>query len=177
MAVIDTVTSPTGEKINIVDQQSAGFNSLDAESFLKMLIVQLQNQDPTEPVSNEALLSQLSEMRSLQGGIELQETLKSVTDTQAAAAKTSFASSAAALIGRYVEADITVTKIDPVTNEEYETTQSVSGKVERAILKGDKAYVIVDGKEVQISDIRSVSNEVVDEAETDDSENSNETDS
>jgi len=161
MAVIDTVTSPTGEKINIVDKQSAGFNALDAEAFLKMLIVQLQNQDPTEPVSNEALLSQLSEMRSLQGGIELQETLKTVTDTQAAAAKTSFASSAAALIGRFIKADIEVTSVDPVTNRQTTTTQTVSGKVDKAILKEGKAYVVVGGKEVPIDKISSVSNEAL----------------
>ena len=143
MAVIETVTSPTGQKIDIVDKNSQGFNALDSESFMKLLITQLQNQDPTEPTSNEALLTQLSQMRSLQASVELEDTIKQLTDNQSSAATAAFASSSASLIGRIVTA----------TNEQGET---IEGEVDRAILRDGKAFVGIGDSEVPIENITSV---------------------
>jgi flagellar basal-body rod modification protein FlgD len=49
---------------------------LKAEDFIKMMITQLQNQDPMEPAKNEELLAQMSQIGQLQSATLLQESLK-----------------------------------------------------------------------------------------------------
>lgn len=129
--------SPTGEQIPIVDASETGFSALTAEDFLRLLIVQLQNQDPTEPTSNEELLGQLSQMQSLQSNLDLSETLENLTSAQLSSA---FTSSAGALIGKQIEA----------TDENGEP---VSGIAERAILREGKTYIGVGDIEVPIENI------------------------
>ncbi len=51
---------------------------LKAEDFIKMMITQLQNQDPMEPAKNSELLAQMSQIGSLQSSTMLQESLKSI---------------------------------------------------------------------------------------------------
>ena len=43
-----------------------------------MMVTQLQNQDPTEPTKNEALLAQMSQIGQLQSSQDLQTSLKSL---------------------------------------------------------------------------------------------------
>jgi len=74
----------------IVNKDQTGFNALTSETFLKLLITQLQNQDPTAPVGNEELLQQLSSMRSLQSNIELSDTLKDLNTNQQITSGASF---------------------------------------------------------------------------------------
>src|SRR3712207_7626159 len=45
-------------------------------SFIKMMITQLQHQDPMQPAKNEELLAQMSQIGQLQSATSLQETLK-----------------------------------------------------------------------------------------------------
>lgn len=69
---------------------NSDMNSLTSNDFMKLLITQLQNQDPTQPVSNSELLGQLSQMRSLQSNIELSNTLKSFNTTNQISSAASF---------------------------------------------------------------------------------------
>jgi flagellar basal-body rod modification protein FlgD len=69
---------------------------LETEDFIKMMITQLQNQDPMEPAKNQELLAQMSQIGQLQSATSLQESLKGmVTQNQIG--------SAAALIGKNVQ--------------------------------------------------------------------------
>ena len=69
---------------------------LKTEDFIKMMITQLQNQDPMEPAKNQDLLAQMSQIGQLQSATTLQESLKGmVTQNQIGAA--------AALIGKTVQ--------------------------------------------------------------------------
>ena len=49
---------------------------LKAEDFIKMMITQLQHQDPMEPAKNEELLAQMSQIGQLQSSTMMQESLK-----------------------------------------------------------------------------------------------------
>jgi flagellar basal-body rod modification protein FlgD len=135
---IPSLSSSSGPQT--VARESTGFNALSAEDFLKMMIVQLQNQDPLEPTGNEELLNQISQMRSLQSSIELSEALKSVTSQQKL-------SSAASLIGKSVTGTITL-------GDGTETT--LEGIVERAFLKGGEAFVGLPDGELAVENISSV---------------------
>jgi flagellar basal-body rod modification protein FlgD len=49
---------------------------LKTDDFIKMMITQLQNQDPTDPVKNQDLLAQMSQIGQLQSSEDLQTSLK-----------------------------------------------------------------------------------------------------
>src|SRR5436305_11238436 len=70
--------------------------SLKAEDFIKMMVTQLQQQDPTEPAKNDQLLAQMSQIGQLQASTQLQDSLKGlVLQNQI--------SSAATMIGKTVQ--------------------------------------------------------------------------
>jgi len=52
--------------------------ALKPEDFIKMMITQLQNQDPLQPAKNEELLAQMSQIGQLQSSTDLQTSLKSM---------------------------------------------------------------------------------------------------
>jgi flagellar basal-body rod modification protein FlgD len=56
-----------------------GAFDLKPADFIKMMITQLQNQDPTQPVKNEELLAQMSQISQLQSSTTLTSTLQGVT--------------------------------------------------------------------------------------------------
>src|SRR3954464_7952440 len=49
---------------------------LKTEDFIKMMVTQLQNQDPLEPAKNQELLAQMSQIGQLQSANSLQDSLK-----------------------------------------------------------------------------------------------------
>ena len=52
---------------------------LKTDDFIKMMITQLQYQDPMEPAKNQELLAQMSQIGQLQSNTAMQETLKGIT--------------------------------------------------------------------------------------------------
>ena len=54
-------------------------NQLKTDDFIKMMLTQLQNQDPLEPAKNQELLAQMSQIGQLQTSNQLQDTLKGLT--------------------------------------------------------------------------------------------------
>ena len=69
---------------------------LKTEDFIKMMVTQLQNQDPMEPAKNQELLAQMSQIGQLQSANSLQDSLKGmVLQNQIG--------SASALIGKTVQ--------------------------------------------------------------------------
>jgi len=77
-----------------------GLSSIEPGDFMKILIKQLQYQDPFEPVDNEKMLAQISEIRNMELSATLTESLKSLTEQQRFG-------SAAALIGKRVTGVVT----------------------------------------------------------------------
>ncbi len=114
----------------------SSFSTLDSQAFIRLLIAQLQNQDPTEPLGNEELLSQISMMQGLQSDVELAAVLKSFSTSQQL-------SQAATLIGK----SVTGTSL---------SNQEVTGIVERAFVKEGEAFVAIGGEEIPINNVTSV---------------------
>jgi len=70
----DMITSVTpNASPNQVKSKSLG---LKTEDFIKMMVTQLQNQDPLEPAKNQELLAQMSQIGQLESQTQLQESLK-----------------------------------------------------------------------------------------------------
>ncbi len=138
----DSVTyTPGGQPIKIVDPSETGFNAMNAESFLKLLITQLQNQDPSAPMSNEELLGQISTMRDLQSSIELSDTLDSLAASQTSSSQTQLAAS---LIGKEL-----VAYVDDGT--------LIPGVAESAVIEDGQAFVKVSGLKIPVDNVVSIS--------------------
>lgn len=132
--VVDAIGGGTATPV--VEPDKTGFNGLTADDFMKMLITQLQNQDPLEPMGNDEILNQISTMRGLQSNIELGDAMKAITSNQQLA-------TAAGFIGR------SVTGTDS-------TNQPVTGIASRALLRDGKAYVAVGEVEIPLANVTGV---------------------
>ncbi len=73
------------------------WNDVSLESFIKLLVVELQHQDPLDPMNNQEILEQMSQIREIESNQRLTETLESMMLGQTV-------STAAALLGRTVSA-------------------------------------------------------------------------
>ena len=123
-------------EIQVVEKDQTGFAGLTAETFMKLLITELQNQDPLSPVQSQDMLNQLAMMRNLQANIELADALESITSNQQL-------STAAAFIGKQI------------TGKDLDQNE-VDGVVDRAFLRDNKAYVGMGDVEVPLSQVFSV---------------------
>lgn len=68
-------TAALGASSSASSSSSGGLNSLNTGDFIKMMLTQLQNQDPLQPESNDQLMSQMSQIGQLQSNSQLQTTL------------------------------------------------------------------------------------------------------
>ncbi|MEZ6046919.1 MAG: flagellar hook capping FlgD N-terminal domain-containing protein [Planctomycetaceae bacterium] len=125
---VGATSNTTNAGNQFVDKADTGFNGLKPEDFLLMLITQLQNQDPTQPTSNEELLSQLSMMQSLTSSRDLADTIEELNTTQQQAVESQKLTNAAGLIGKQI------TGIN-------ESGFTVSGLVDRAFMNEGEAYL------------------------------------
>ena len=135
---VDGVNGTNSTSNNSTDEtKQQGFAGLNSDTFLKLLMVQLQNQDPLNPTSNEDLLNQLSAMRSLQANIEITDTLNSITSNQQLA-------TAAGFLGKTVLAS-------------DEDGEDVTGVVTSAYTREGVSYLGINGQvEVRLSDVQAV---------------------
>lgn len=143
MASVSEVQAMIAErdKIKVVDRDKIGFSGMTSEDFMKLLVTQLQNQDPSNPMDSDQLLNQVSQMRSLQANLELESALKGLTLSQQL-------SSASDLIGK------TVTAVTGDQNVE------VTGAVESVLVKDGKTLLRVDGQNIPMDDVTNISPEV-----------------
>ncbi|HET6423835.1 MAG TPA: flagellar hook capping FlgD N-terminal domain-containing protein [Planctomycetaceae bacterium] len=139
MATISEIEAQAAKQnaIKFVDRDKIGFSGMTSEDFMKLLITQLQNQDPSNPMDSDQLLNQVSQMRSLQANLELESAMKGLTLSQQL-------SSASNLIGKTITA---------VTGDQDVT---VKGEVESVLVKDGKTLLRVDGQNIPMDDITGV---------------------
>ena len=118
------------------DIESGGLAAVTADDFMTLLITQLQYQDPTEPMTNDEILSQVSQMQQMQASVELTDVLEGLSSGQGL-------TSASSLIGR------------AIVGRDSEGSV-VEGTVDRALIRGGSAVVSVGGTEVALDKIDSV---------------------
>lgn len=85
------------------DATTAGANDgVSKDAFLKLLVAQLKNQDPSSPVDNGQFISQLASFQSLEGQLQSNATLGQLVDLQRSQVALQGLSQAATLVGRTV---------------------------------------------------------------------------
>jgi len=85
MATDITSTSNVNNITNQISSASAGITSnpksvLDKDSFMKLMLVELQHQDPTSPMDSEKILTQTSQLATLESADNTNKTLSDLAD-------------------------------------------------------------------------------------------------
>jgi flagellar basal-body rod modification protein FlgD len=106
------------------------------DDFLKLLITELQNQDPLNPADNQDILQQVSQIRSIQSTSQLTETLQAVLLGQNLA-------SASGMIDKLVYG---------LTDD----GQEVTGRVDGVVVEGGSPRVIVQQRALRLENIRQI---------------------
>ena len=109
-------------------------NQLGKDDFLKLLITQLQNQDPTSPMENTEFISQMAQFSSL-------EQMTNMSSSFAKMASFINSSEAAATLGKTVELNI--------------GDATVQGIVEGAT-RGENPQILVNGMYYSMDKIKAV---------------------
>ena len=116
-------------------QKNMGSTELGQDAFLQLLMVQLKNQDPMNPMSNQDFIAQQAQFTQV---TELQKLNSTLTASNSLL-------QASSLIGKEV------TLIDP-----NDTSNRIVGVVEGAIYTGQEAGITINGKNYPLGLIESI---------------------
>jgi len=112
-----------------------GMSGLDPDDFLKLLIAELQNQDPMEPMKNAEMMQQIGQIREIAATDQLTKTLDRLSDGQNIA-------TASSMIGKQIQA---MTREGDVVFGVVRSIQIVPGENGRQLqLKVDTGEAIID---------------------------------
>jgi flagellar basal-body rod modification protein FlgD len=137
----------TGTKqITTAEAAQTPDNELGRDAFLQLLVLELQNQDPLEPVSNSDMIAQLAQFSSLEGIEKLNNSFELLSGNMD---QLNFIS-AQGLIGKYVEG----------VNDSGEVAV---GTVNSVYLDGSIVVLNVDGEIVSMSNVLSIADEAPEE--------------
>ena len=122
---------------------SDGYNDLDIDSFLKLLISELQNQDPLDPMDNSEMVQQIGQIREIGATDDLTRTLSKLSSSQELV-------TASSLIGQRVngladDASAVDGVVDRITVETSSENDTRSVKVH----VGEKTMDIKNIREIQ----------------------------
>lgn len=109
-------------------------NDLGKDAFLNLLVTQMRYQDPLNPTSDKDFLAQMAQFSSL----EQMQNLNASSQM----------SQGYSLIGKVVTAT--------VINETTLESKTVEGFVDAVNMKSGKTYLLVDGQEVELSQVSKV---------------------
>ena len=126
-------------------------NDLDKNAFLKLLITQLENQDPTDPQDNSEFVAQMAQMTNINESLGQINTLVSNMDTSVLVGQLS------GMIGKGVDWEMSIESADengkPVVN-----TQTMSGVITGVTMADGVTKIIVQsGLQKHTVDIADIS--------------------
>lgn len=123
------------KKIGLKPGEDKG--QLGKDSFLKLLVTQLQHQDPTKPMEDREFIAQMAQFSSLEQMTNLNNEVRSlVTSTRTAEAY--------GILGKNVESYDSVLQ------------QAVTGRVSSVFFKGNELMLKVGENEVPMKNVHSV---------------------
>jgi flagellar basal-body rod modification protein FlgD len=70
--------SSVGQQTQQAQAGQDAWNQVELDDFVNLLITEMQNQDPLEPMKSENILQQISQIREIESNQRLTETLESV---------------------------------------------------------------------------------------------------
>ena len=128
--------SSVGQSSQATSSGNSVFRDVGMDDFLKLLIAELQNQDPMEPMDNAAMLEQIGQIRSIESNERMTETLEAVQLGQNMG-------TASNLIGRTVAA---------MTAD----GTRVSGRVDRVSIQDGLPKLEIGGQVVELKNLEAI---------------------
>lgn len=119
---------------------SKNANALDSAQFMQILMAQLTHQNPLEPMSNNEMMSQFSQLNSLQ---ELRD-IHVAMDKVSVSNQTTYLAS---LIGKKVKANRPDGKF-------------IEGVVDGVVTEKDKPQLLIGSETVDLSDVLEIKGEI-----------------
>ena len=136
MSAIDSLFSSNTATNTSVSANSDRLNDLTMSDFIKMMVAELENQDPMNPMSNTEMLQQMSQMRSITANDRLTTSIESLTLGQAL-------STAAGLIGK------TITGVNTLGLSE-------TGKVDKVTIESGEAKLYVGSSIINVGNVTAI---------------------
>ena len=119
-----------------VTANSDRLNDLTMSDFIRMMVAELENQDPMNPMSNTEMLQQISQMRSITSNDRLTDSIESMSLGQAL-------STASSLIGK------TVTGVNTLN-------ETVTGKVDKVTIENGTAKLFVGSSIINVGNVTAI---------------------
>lgn len=119
---------------------------LSSDTFLKLLIMQMQYQDPLEPVENTAMLAQLAQFSALEQSIQMNTgmvALQKEIQTLSQNVQYMFLSASQQMIGKYIEG-VSV------------NGEPVKGKVDTVSIENGAVLLNIGSNKLPVTNIQSV---------------------
>jgi flagellar basal-body rod modification protein FlgD len=142
-SLLGNSTSNSAGSSGTTDTKPHDLKDLDINQFLQLMVTELTNQDPLNPMDNTQLVQQIGSIRDIAATDKLTNTLGSLSAQQSL-------TTASALIGKQVTALTT-------------DNQNISGTVDRVTVEVDpknadsrKYLVHVGDQEIELQNIREV---------------------
>ncbi|QDV11113.1 Basal-body rod modification protein FlgD [Rosistilla oblonga] len=136
-------TGATSSASSSADAAESGLNDLNLDDFLTLLITEMQNQDPLNPMENAEMLQQIGQIREIGATNDLTETLGNLSLSQQL-------TTASNLIGR---------EVSGLSDD----SEEITGKIDRVSVETDSdggdsrnVKVHVGEKTIQVSNIREI---------------------
>ena len=163
MADATTNTKPVNTKpvnTNVTDElyysnykkptKQTGNSDLGKDAFLKLLITQLQHQDPTNPMDDREFISQMAQFSSLEQMQNMTKAMESLLASQQQTQLMSYTT----FVGKEIQWHEVTDKLDeknkPIINEGTGTIKSVK------FVDGEPVFVLTDGKELAPGNISAI---------------------
>lgn len=152
--VSNVVTTPVWSNYSNSNKISSttGSSDLGKDAFLKLMLTQLQNQDPLAPMDNTAMVAQMAQFSSVEQLYNISTQLTNMSQSLGNNSN---------LIGKVVSwtsgtetgnYDLTTGKAETIYNLE-------SGIVDSIIVRSGVHYANIGGKEIEVSKIERVENQ------------------
>lgn len=137
-------------------ERKAPNTNLGKDEFLKILMVQLQNQDPLKPMEDKEFIAQMAQFSSLEQMTKMTSSFDKFIEFQ----KSNTLSSYVGWIGKNVDYEIITKNVDEEGNELDPTIETGSSKIESIANKGDIIELHLDnGKVIYQDEIKKVQNQ------------------
>ncbi|MNK03088.1 flagellar basal body rod modification protein [compost metagenome] len=145
------VTWPNYSTENVAKAAAKGNQTMGKDQFLKILVTQLGNQDPMQPLEDKEFIAQMAQFTSVEQLMNISGQLTTMNQNLG---------NLSGLIGKQVSwIDTTETSgFDFTTGKPVTTTRSANGVVDSIVIRGGVQYAKVGEKEVAIDKITQVNN-------------------
>jgi flagellar basal-body rod modification protein FlgD len=135
-SAVGGVKGQTGQQVPDTVANGDAFDKMDLQQFVKLLVTEMQNQDPTEPMQNSEILQQISQMKSIASNDKLSSTLTSMQLQQNMLA-------GGTLLGKTIKG----------LNDQG---TKVSGKVDKVSVAGDTVTLNVGTETVKLKNVSEI---------------------